>query len=90
MYVDISARDYEIGRQPRTMKAFLEKYRGRVMFGTDMGRTQEMYEGWWRLLETPDEFLPGRVWWTYYGLELGEPVLKSLYRDTARKVLGLP
>jgi hypothetical protein len=43
MYVDISARDYEIGRQPRTMKAFLEKYKGRVMFGTDMGRDKQMY-----------------------------------------------
>jgi predicted TIM-barrel fold metal-dependent hydrolase len=89
MYVDISARDYEIGRQPRTMKAFLEKYRDRVMFGTDMGRTREMYEDWWRLLETPDEFLTGRVWWTYYGLALGEPALRSIYRDTARKVLTL-
>jgi uncharacterized protein len=90
MYVDMSARDYEIGRQPRTMRAFLDKYKDRVMFGTDMGRTQAMYQGWWRLLETQDEYLPGRVWWTYYGLELSDTTLKSLYRETALKVLNLP
>ena len=90
MYLDISARDYEIGRQPRTMNAFLTKYRDRIMFGTDMGRTLDMYQGWWRLLETADEYLPGRIWWTYYGLQLSDPVLQSLYRDTARKVLTLP
>ncbi len=88
MYLDISARDYEIGRQPRTARAFLEKYRGRIMFGTDMGRDQAMYEGWWRLLETGDEYMPGRIWWTYYGLELPAPVLQSLYRETALKVLN--
>jgi predicted TIM-barrel fold metal-dependent hydrolase len=89
MYVDMSARDYEIGRQPRTMKAFLEKYRARVLYGTDMGRDKAMYEGWWRLLETADEYMPGRIWWPYYGLELSESALKSIYRDTALKVLNL-
>ena len=89
MYLDISARDYEIGRQPRTAAAFLTKYRTRIMFGTDMGRDQSMYEGWWRLLETADEFLPGRVWWAYYGLDLPDQTLKSLYRETARTVLKL-
>ena len=43
---------YEMGRQPRTMKAFLEKYKGRVLFGTDMGRDKAMYQNWWRLLDT--------------------------------------
>lgn len=89
MYVDVSARDYELGRQPRAMKAFLEKYKGRVLFGTDMGRDKAMYQGWWRLLESADEYLPGRIWWPYYGLELGEQVLRSLYRDTALQVLNM-
>ena len=30
----------------RTMKAFLEKYKGRVMFGTDMGSDKQMYLDW--------------------------------------------
>lgn len=89
MYVDIAARDYEIGRQPRAARAFLDRYRGRALFGTDMGRDRSMYEGWWRLLETADEYIPGRIWWPYYGLELSDATLKSLYRETALKVLNL-
>jgi predicted TIM-barrel fold metal-dependent hydrolase len=88
MFVDISARDYEIGRQPRAARAFLERYRGRVLFGTDMGREKSMYQGWWRLLETADEYMPGRIWWPYYGLELPDRALESLYRGTALKVLN--
>jgi len=89
MYVDVSARDYEMGRQPRTMRTFLERYKDRVLFGTDMGRDEAMYRGWWRLLETGDEYMHGRIWWPYYGLELSQPVLESLYRGTALKVLNL-
>jgi len=32
------------------------------MFGTDMGRDKQMYLGWWRLLETGDEYMKGRIW----------------------------
>ena len=88
LYLDFSARDYEIGRTPRAAAKFLTKYRVRIMFGTDMGRDLSMYRAWWRLLESADEFMPGRVWWRYYGLELPVPVLDSLYRGTARKVLN--
>jgi predicted TIM-barrel fold metal-dependent hydrolase len=88
MYLDVSARDYEMGRQPRTMKRFLEKYKDRVLFGTDMGRDAGMYHGWWRLMETGDEYMPGRIWWPYYGLELSEPVLRSLYRENALRILN--
>lgn len=88
LYLDISARDYEVGRQPRTAAAFLTKYKDRVLFGTDMERDPSMYRGWWRLLETADEFLPGRVWWPYYGLQLPEDVLEALYRGNAKRVLN--
>ena len=89
LYVDISARDYEVGRAPRTAAKFLSRYRNRVLFGTDMGREKLMYQAWWRLLESGDEFMPGRVWWRYYGLELPAPVLESLYRGNASQVLNL-
>ena len=88
LYVDISARDYEVGRAPRTAARFLSRYRDRVLFGTDMGREKSMYQAWWRLFESADEFMPGRVWWRYYGLELPEPILESLYRGNARRVLN--
>lgn len=88
LFVDISARDYEVGRAPRAAAKFLGKYRGRVLFGTDMGREKSMFRAWWRLFETADEFMPGRMWWRYAGLELPAPVLESLYRGNAKKVLN--
>ncbi len=88
LYLDISARDYEVGRTPRAAVKFLTKYKDRVLFGTDMGRQKEMFQAWWRLFESGDEFMPGRVWWRYYGLELPAPVLESLYRGNARRILN--
>jgi predicted TIM-barrel fold metal-dependent hydrolase len=88
LYLDISARDYEVGRAPRAAAKFLARYRSRVLFGTDMGRERSMFQAWWRLFETADEFMPGRVWWRYSGLELPAPVLESLYRGNARQVLN--
>jgi len=87
LIVDLSARDYELGREPRTALRFLTKYQDRVLFGTDMGRDVAMYRGWWRLLESADEYLPGRVWWRLYGLDLTPDVLEKLYRGNARRIL---
>ncbi len=88
LFLDISARDYEVGRTPRAAVKFLTKYKDRVLFGTDMGRQKEMFQAWWRLFESGDEFMPGRVWWRYYGLELPAPVLENLYRGNARRILN--
>jgi uncharacterized protein len=88
LFVDISARDYEVGRQPRSAARFLANYKDRVLFGTDMERATSMYRGWWRLLESPDEYLTGRIWWRYYGLELPLPVLESLYQKNAKRLLN--
>lgn len=86
--LDISARDYEVGRTPRAAAKFLTKYKDRVLFGTDMGRERAMYRAWWRLFETPDEFMEGRIWWRYYGLELPSKILEALYRGNARRLLN--
>jgi uncharacterized protein len=43
LYLDLSARDYEIGRQPRTAAKFLEKYHDRVLFGSDVDPGADMY-----------------------------------------------
>lgn len=88
LYLDISGRDYEIGRAPRAALKFFIKYQNRLLFGTDMGRHKSMYQAWWRLLESEDEFMIGRMWWRYYGLGLPPPVLKKLYYINARKILN--
>lgn len=86
--LDISARDYEVGRQPRAAAKFLLKYGDRVLFGTDMGMEKSMYQSWWRLLESSDEYITGRIWWPYYGLELPDSVLEALYRGNAKQILN--
>ncbi len=88
LYLDISARDYEVGRTPRAAARFLSAHSNRVLFGTDMGREKSMYQAWWRLLESGDEFMPGRMWWRYYGLDLPVPVLNGLYSGTARGLMN--
>ena len=88
LYLDISARDYELGRQPRASARLLTNYSDRIMFGTDMGMDKGMYQNWWRLLESADEHMVGRVWWRYYGLELPDDVLEKLYRGNALKILN--
>lgn len=88
LYLDMSARDYELGRQPRAALKFLTKYRNRVMFGDDIGRRENMYRAYFRLFETEDEFMPGRMWWRYYGLGLPAPALRDLYQGVAKKVLN--
>jgi uncharacterized protein len=88
LFLDISARDYEVGRTPRAALKFLTKYSERVLFGTDMGRQKDMYQSWWRLFETTDEYMPGRVWWRYYGLDLPPAVLRNLYRENARRLMN--
>ncbi len=88
LYLDISARAYEVGRQPRTAAKFLAQYKDRVLFGTDQGLQKSMYEAWWRLFETADEYMPGPNWWRHYGLELPDAVLEPLYRENARRVLN--
>lgn len=89
LYLDTSARDYEMGRTPKASAKFLTKYQKRIVFGTDQDREKSMYQIHWRLLETDDEYIPGRVGWRYYGLELPAQVLESLYRGTARKIFNI-
>jgi predicted TIM-barrel fold metal-dependent hydrolase len=66
MTVDIAARIGELGRQPRTARAFFEKYQDRILFGTDATPhtddlpqqlfNDNLYEIYFRFLETDDEY----------------------------------
>lgn len=95
LYVDISARVSELGRQPYTARNFLMKYADRILFGTDLLPDVEMYRLYYRFLETADEYFEypshasrqGR--WNIYGVFLPEDVLRKLYRDNALKLFNL-
>ncbi len=66
MTVDIAARVGELGRQPRTSRAFFERYQDRILFGTDATPhgdefpqqvfNERLYEIYYRFLETDDEY----------------------------------
>ncbi len=94
VYAEISARINDLGRQPRTARAFIERYAGRVLFGTD-GSTLGMHPQYFRVLETEDDLIlpehgtlpTGTA--PLYGLGLSDTALRALYHDAAARLLGL-
>ena len=90
LYVDITERIGELGRQPYTSRKFLIKYADRVLFGTDsFGVEPHHYRNQYRFLETQDEYFnygrnQGR--WNIYGAYLPDEVLKKIYQENAFKV----
>lgn len=95
LYIDISARVAELGRQPYTARSFLLQYADRILFGADLLPEVEMYRLYYRFLETADEYFEypshasrqGR--WTICGVFLPDDVLRKIYRDNALKLLKL-
>ena len=95
VYIDVSARIDELGRQPYTAREFLIRYQYRVLFGTDMPASVEMYRCYFRFLETFDEyFFPPdydgtfeRRRWGIYGIGLPSNVLEKIYYKNALKVI---
>jgi len=93
LYLDISARTPELGRQPYTARRFMLQHADRIIFGTDLLPEIDMYRLYYRLLETDDEYFDypshasrqGR--WNVYGLYLPDDVLLKLYRENALKLL---
>ncbi len=94
LYVDISARISELGRQPYTAREFFLKYADRILFGTDFGYDPAMYRIFYRFLETFDESFdydlddyPSQGRWQIHGIGLPDEVLKKVYADNARRIL---
>lgn len=91
LYADISARYAETAPVPRATKAFYEKYKDKLLYGTDMGFDPSMYKTTFRILETLDEhFYEHELFgyhWALHGLGLSDATLKKLYYDNARKIL---
>jgi predicted TIM-barrel fold metal-dependent hydrolase len=95
VFVDMSARTAELGRQPYTARDFFLKHADRILFGTDLVPTIEMYRLHFRFLETADEYFEypshasrqGR--WNIYGLHLPDDVLRKIYRENALRLFAL-
>jgi predicted TIM-barrel fold metal-dependent hydrolase len=94
VFVDMSARTAELGRQPYTARDFFVKHADRILFGTDLVPSIEMYRLHFRFLETADEYFEypshasrqGR--WNIYGLHLPDDVLRKIYRENALRLLS--
>jgi predicted TIM-barrel fold metal-dependent hydrolase len=94
-HVDIAARVAELGRQPRTTRAFVEAHADRVLFGIDeFPPAAENYAIYFRFLETADEHFPhsseevplmGR--WAISGLDLPDEVLRKVYAQNALRLI---
>ena len=91
LYADISARYGEIAPIPKYVHDFIEKYRDRIVYGTDMTFRESIYRVTFRILETADEhFYETDLFgyhWPLYGLFLSDQTLMMVYRDNARKLL---
>jgi predicted TIM-barrel fold metal-dependent hydrolase len=93
VYIDISARASELGRQPYTARALFLKFPDRILFGADLLPEESMYRLYFRFRETADEYFEypshasrqGR--WNIYGLHLPDDVLRKIYRDNALRLL---
>ena len=87
--IDISARFAEICATPRATSKFIEKYQDRILYGTDMGTSPDMYEITFRLLETADEHIYDENFsyhWPLHGLDLSDVVLEKIYRLNSMKL----
>ncbi|MBI3207870.1 MAG: amidohydrolase family protein [Candidatus Solibacter usitatus] len=90
VHSEIGAVLEELGRQPRFARAFLTKYKDRVLFGKDTWRKAE-YGTYFRTLESADEYFDhDRKYhgiWKMYGLELSDDVLKHIYYKNAVRIV---
>lgn len=95
LYLDMSHRIPELGRQPYTARAFFLKYQDRITFGLDGPPEIEAYRASFRFLETKDEYFDyprarsipqGR--WKIYGLGLPDSVLKKIYFENAQRIFS--
>jgi predicted TIM-barrel fold metal-dependent hydrolase len=95
-HVDIAARIAELGRQPYSTRRFFLRWRDRILFGTDSAIDVDTCRIYYRFLETFDESfdyatdpVPPQGRWQIHGLGLPADVLRLVYADNARRILGL-
>lgn len=92
LYADIAARYGETAPIPRFMAAFYKKYQDRLLYGTDMGMSADMYATTFRILETLDEHFYEYdrfgYHWPCNGFGLDDKILRKVYRENALKILN--
>jgi predicted TIM-barrel fold metal-dependent hydrolase len=97
--IEFGARQAELGRQPRRTYKLFTDFPDRVMFGTDNDFGADLYQSYFRWLETDDEYFdyydsPAQGRWKIYGLKLPNPVLEKIYHLNAERLFsqfhGLP
>jgi predicted TIM-barrel fold metal-dependent hydrolase len=92
LYADMSARFAETAAIPRAAARFFDKYRDRLVYGTDMRFSTRIYRLTFRILESEDEHF--YAWdtfsyhWPLYGFGLDDKILKKVYRDNALKIIN--
>ena len=81
---------YELGRQPRTARAFFIAHQDRVLFGKDRFAPDE-FPYYWRTFETADEYFEYyrryHAFWRLYGMDLPDDVLRKVYYGNALRVI---
>ncbi|WP_273568920.1 amidohydrolase family protein [Maribacter halichondriae] len=91
LYAEIGARYAELAPIPRRAKAFFEKYQDRLLYGTDMGNSADMYRTTFRILETADEHFYDNDRFSYHwplnGFDLSADILRKLYHENAERIL---
>lgn len=92
LYADIAARYGELAPIPRFVKTFIEKYNDRIVYGTDMGTSKEMYQTTFRILESADEHFYEHqrfsYHWPLHGLSLSDATLKKIYSENGMRILA--
>jgi predicted TIM-barrel fold metal-dependent hydrolase len=94
LYVDISSRIGELGRQPFTARAFFERFSDRILFGTDGPWPAARLGFYWRFLESRDEYFPysekqppPQGLWAIYGIELPDEILRKVYYENCLAII---
>ena len=92
--LELAAILYDLGRQPRAAHDFFVKYQDRILFGKDTYAPVE-FPYYWRVLETKDEYFDYyrdyHAFWSLYGMDLPDDVLRKVYYENALRVTpGLP
>lgn len=95
VYVDFSARIDELGRKPEQARDFFEKWQNRIIFGSDMPASLEVFQAYYRFLQTTDEgIIPpdydgtfDRYRWKISGLGLDKTILEKIYYKNILEII---